>query len=80
MNQIYLYFIIVNKYHNVFGYFHNSKIIVSNNDTYKWFNKTNIIFIFKLYKNGEVDIKKFKIQHEYVNKFISIIIFMNVLK
>ena len=60
MNQIYLYLIVVDEYYNIFWYFNNSKIITSNNDTYKWFNKTNIIFIFKLYKNGEVDIKKFK--------------------
>ena len=60
INQIYLYFIVVDEYHNVFEYFHNSKIIISNDDTYKWFNKTNTIFIFKLYKNGEVYIKKFK--------------------
>ena len=42
INQIYLYFIIVDENHNIFEYFHNSKIIISNNDTYKWFNKTNI--------------------------------------
>ena len=57
------------------------KIIISNNDTYKLFNKTNIIFIFKLYKNWEIDIKKFKKRkNEYLHKFISIIVFMNVLK
>jgi len=68
MNQIYLYFIVVDEYHNIFVYFHNSKIIVSNNDTYKWFNKTNIIFIFKLYKNGEVNTKKFKKNTTWIYK------------
>ena len=71
MNQIYLYFIIVDEYHNIFWYFHNSKIISSNNDNYKWFNKTNIIFIFKLYKNWEIDTKKFKKYNMniYINLF-----------
>ena len=70
MNQIYLYFIIVDEYHNVFVYFHNSKIISSNNDTYKWFNKTNTIFIFKLYKNREVDTKNFK--KDNMNMYINL--------